>query len=85
MSNYKHTTPMEIFSNFLKVGNNPQEIEKVLFMKYPSLRVLKNQMVQSGLTATQFALQVAKQNNIPIQQNDITYAISQLNNMVSKT
>lgn len=74
--------PMDIFRNMLSMGNDPQKIQQMVLGQNPQLKVLANQIKQSGLTPIQFVLQYAKQNNIPIQEN---YLLSMCQQMQSMT
>ena len=49
-----------IMNDLMSLGNNPQQIEQILFSQYPNLRILSNQMHQSGLSPIQFVIQYAK-------------------------
>lgn len=73
-----------IFQNFLTMGNNPQQVEQMVFNQYPQLRVLSNQMKQSGLSPVQFVMQYAQQRNIPIQQNQIMAMYQQMLGMAPR-
>ena len=76
--------PMDIFRNMLSMGNDPRIIEQMIYQQNPQLRVLANQMKQSGLTPIQFAVQYAKQNNIPIQENYLFNMCQQMQSMTPK-
>ena len=73
-----------LFSSFLAMGNNPQQVEQMVFNQYPQLRVLANQMKQSGMTPVEFAMQYAKQNNMPIQENYLLNMCQQMQGMTPK-
>lgn len=64
-----------IFSQFLGMGVNPQQIFQNMIATNPQIQVALNQMQQSGLSPRDYAMQYAKQNNI-----DITPMINMLNN-----
>ena len=72
---------MNIFRDFMALGNNPKQVEQLIFQKYPQMQVVANQMRQSGLTPVDFVMQYAKQNNIPINQNNVVGMYQQLKNM----
>ena len=76
--------PMDIFRNMLSMGSDPRMIEQMIYQQNPQLRVLANQMKQSGLTPIQFAMQYAKQNNIPIQENYLFNMCQQMQSMTPK-
>lgn len=76
--------PVEIFKNFMKMGNTPKQIEEMIYQQNPQLRVLANQMKQSGLTPVEFVMQYAKQNNIPIQENSVHSMCQQMQSMTPK-
>lgn len=73
-----------IMNDLMSLGNNPQQIEQILFSQYPNLRILSNQMHQSGLSPIQFVIQYAQQRNIPIQQNQLMSMYQQMMQMTQK-
>ena len=73
-----------LISQLLGMGPNPQQVEQMLFQRYPHLRIISNQMIQSGMSPLQFAMQVAKQNNIPIQPNMMAAMFQQGMNMIPR-
>lgn len=73
-----------LINQLLGMGTNPQQVEQVLFQRYPHLRVISNQMSQSGMSPLQFAMQVAKQNNIPIQPNIMASMFQQGINKITR-
>ena len=64
-------------------GQNPYQVIEQLVSKNPQAQILFNQMKQSGMNPIQFAIQIAKQYNIPIQQTEISNTFSQMWNMIS--
>lgn len=76
--------PIEIFKSFMKMGTDPKQIEEMIYKQNPQLKVLANQMKQSGLSPVEFAMQYAKQNNIPIQENSIRSMCQQMQSMAPK-
>lgn len=76
--------PVEIFKNFMTMGKDPKQIEEMIYQQNPQLRVLANQMRQSGLTPVEFVMQYAKQNNIPIQENSVHSMCQQMQSMTPK-
>ena len=83
MNNQNLITPLNLLSSFLSYGATPQQVEQTILNQYPNLRILNNQMKQSNMNPIQFAMQVAKQHNIPIQETQISNAYSQMWNMIS--
>lgn len=75
---------MNIMQELMSMGSNPRQIEQVLFNQYPQLRVLSNQMKQSGLSPIEFVIQYAKQRNIPIQENQLLSMYQQMMQMTSQ-
>ena len=73
--------PINIFRNILSMGNNPEQIEKMLYAQNPRLRAISNQIKESGKTPIEFAMQYARQNNIPLQQNVLMNYYNQMKNM----
>ena len=76
--------PVEIFKRFITMGKDPKQIEEMIYQQNPQLRVLANQMKQSGLTPVEFVMQYAKQNNIPIQENSVHSMCQQMQSMTPK-
>ena len=76
--------PIEIFKQFMNMGKNPKQIEEMIYQQNPQLRVIANQMKQSGMTPVQFAMQYAKQNNMPIQENYLLNMCQQMESMTPK-
>ena len=62
-----NNNPLNIFQQMLSMGTNPQQIKQVLFNKNPQLRILENQILQSGLSPIDFVFQYAQQNNIQVE------------------
>lgn len=56
--------PINIFQQFLAMGTNPQQIAQMIFQQNPQLRIIANQMQQSGLSPMEFVMQYARQQNI---------------------
>ena len=73
-----------IMNDLMSLGSNPQQIEQILFSQYPHLKILSNQMHQSGLSPIQFVIQYAQQRNIPIQQNQLMSMYQQMMQMTQK-
>lgn len=79
-----NSNPMEIFKNMLTMGNDPRQIKEMMMQRNPQLRVLENQINQSGLDPIQFVMQLAKQNNVPINENAILNMCQQMRSMTPK-
>lgn len=73
---------LDIFKSFRSLGNDPRQVEQLIYQRYPQLQVLSNQMRQSGLSPVDFVMQMAKQNNIPLNQNDVMGMYQQMSNMI---
>lgn len=60
---------MNNFGNLMGMinGGNPEQIAQNMIRQNPQLNAIFNQMQQSGLSAKDFTMQLAKQNNIDIQ------------------
>lgn len=60
---------MNNFGNLMGMinGGNPEQIAQNMIRQNPQLNAIFNQMQQSGLSAKDFTMQFAKQNNIDIQ------------------
>lgn len=76
--------PMDLFKQFMSMGKDPKQIEQMIYKQNPQLLALSNQIKESGLTPIQFAMQLAKQNNIPIQENALLNMCQQMQNMTPK-
>ena len=76
--------PMDLFKQFMTMGKDPKQIEQMIYKQNPQLLALSNQMKESGLTPIQFAMQLAKQNNIPIQENALLSMCQQMQSMTPK-
>ena len=73
--------PLDLFKNFLSMGKNPMEIREMIFNQNPNLRAIYTQMEQSGMTPVDFVMQLARQSNMPIQQNAVNQYYQQMMNM----
>lgn len=76
--------PMDLFKQFMTMGKDPKQIEQMLYKQNPQMLALANQMKESGLSPIQFAMQLAKQNNIPIQENALLNMCQQMQSMTPK-
>lgn len=75
---------MDLFKQFMSMGKDPKQIEQMIYKQNPQLLALSNQIKESGLTPIQFAMQLAKQNNIPIQENALLNMCQQMQKMTPK-
>jgi hypothetical protein len=73
---------LDIFKSFRSLGSDPRQVEQLIYQRYPQMQVLSNQMRQSGLSPVDFVMQMAKQNNIPLNQNDVMGMYQQMSNMI---
>lgn len=76
--------PMDLFKKFMTMGKDPKQIEQMIYKQNPQMLALANQMKESGLSPIQFAMQLAKQNNIPIQENALLNMCQQMQSMTPK-
>lgn len=76
--------PIDLFKQFMAMGKDPKQIEQMIYKQNPQMLALANQMKESGLTPIQFAMQLAKQNNIPIQENALLNMCQQMQSMTPK-
>ena len=65
MNNYGNN-PLNMLMQMMTMGNNPQQIIQNVIRQNPQAQMVFNQMQQSGMTAQQYVMQYAKQNNIDI-------------------
>ena len=70
-----NNNPLNVLSQFMQMGNNPQAILQNLINQNPQAKFYLNQMKSSGLSDKEFVMQFAKNNNI-----DINPFISMLSN-----
>lgn len=56
---------MNLVLNMLGSGN-PQQMAQSIMANNPQAKAIYNQMQQSGMTAEQFARQIAKQNGVQL-------------------
>lgn len=66
------------FQSLLKLGNNPEQIQNVLFSKYPNLKQTYEQISKSGMSPIDYAISKAMERNI-----DVNPAIQQMMNMIN--
>lgn len=75
MYNNFNNNPLNVLSQIMQMGNNPQAILQNLINQNPQAKFYLNQMKSSGLSDKEFVMQFAKNNNI-----DINPFISMLSN-----
>lgn len=75
---------VDLFKNMLSMGTDPKQVEKMILAQNPQLQALSNQIKESGLTPIEFAMKVAKQNNIPIQENALLNMCQTMRSMTPK-
>lgn len=75
---------VDLFKNMLSMGTDPRQVEKMILAQNPQLQALSNQIKESGLTPIEFAMKVAKQNNIPIQENALLNMCQTMRSMTPK-
>lgn len=73
---------INIFNSFRSLGSDPRQVEQLLFQRYPQMQVISNQMKQSGLAPVEFVMQYAKQNHMPINQNNVIGMYQQMQKMI---
>ena len=76
--------PVDVFKQFMSMGKDPKQIEQMIYQRNPQMLALANQMKESGLNPIQFAMQYAKQNNMPIQENTLLSMCQQMQSMTPK-
>ena len=74
--------PMEVFKKFMAMGKDPKQVEELIYQQNPQLRIISNQMKQSGLSPVDFVMQYAKQNNINLEQNAVLNMYQQMQQMI---
>ena len=72
------------FRQILTMGNDPNLLQKIILQNNPQLQIIANQMQQSKLTPTQFIMQMAKQNNIPINEQMVNQLINNLQGFIPR-
>lgn len=63
MNNNVINSVLQMISN----GQNPNQLIQQMISQNPQAQILFNQMQQSGMSAKDFTMQYAKQNNINLQ------------------
>lgn len=72
------------FRQILTMGNDPNLLQKMILQNNPQLQIIANQMQQSKLTPTQFIMQMAKQNNIPINEQMVNQLMNNLQGFIPR-
>lgn len=62
------TDVKSLITAFKKEGITPQVAEQALYVAFPKVKQIKQQIEQSGMTPQQFLQQVMQQNNISPEQ-----------------
>ena len=60
------------------MGSDPNALIKMILQSNPQLQIIANQMQQSKMTPTQYILQMARQNNVPINEQMIKAMMMQM-------
>ena len=68
----------------MTMGRNPMELQQMILQQNPQLRIIANQMQQSGLTPSQYILQIAKQNNLPINEYMVNGLMNSLMGLIPR-
>ena len=66
------------FRQILTMGSDPNTLINMILQSNPQLQIIANQMQQSKLTPTQYILQMARQNNMPINEQMINQLMNSL-------
>lgn len=72
------------FRRLMTMGRNPMELQQMILQQNPQLRIIATQMQQSGLTPSQYILQVAKQNNLPINEYMVNGLMNSLMGLIPR-
>lgn len=72
------------FRRLMTMGRNPIELQQMILQQNPQLRIIANQMQQSGLTPSQYILQIAKQNNLPINEYMVNGLMNSLMGLIPR-
>jgi hypothetical protein len=72
------------FRQILTMGNDPNLLQRIILQNNPQLQIIANQMQQSKLTPTQFIMQMAKQNNIPINEQMVNQLMNNLQGFIPR-
>ena len=66
------------------MGSDPNALIKMILQSNPQLQIIANQMQQSKMTPTQYILQMARQNNVPINEQMINQMMNSLMGFVPR-
>ena len=66
------------FRQILTMGSDPNTLINMILQSNPQLQIIANQMQQSKMTPTQYILQMARQNNMPINEQMINQLMNSL-------
>ena len=66
------------FRQILTMGSDPNVLINMILQSNPQLQIIANQMQQSKMTPTQYILQMARQNNMPINEQMINQLMNSL-------
>lgn len=66
------------FRQILTMGSDPNALINMILQSNPQLQIIANQMQQSKMTPTQYILQMARQNNMPINEQMINQLMNSL-------
>ena len=66
------------FRQLLTMGSDPNALIKMILQSNPQLQIIANQMQQSKMTPTQYIMQMARQNNVPINEQMINQMMNSL-------
>lgn len=58
----------DIVLSLKRQGFTPQVAEQLLCTAFPQLKAIKTQIDNSGMNSQQYFMQLAKQNNMPVEQ-----------------
>lgn len=73
---------MQNLRQILTLGNDPNSLQQMVLQNNPQLRIIANQMQQSNLTPTQYIMQMAKQNNIPLTEQMVENLMQSLKGII---
>jgi DNA polymerase III delta subunit len=72
------------FRQILTMGSDPNALINMILQSNPQLQIIANQMQQSKMTPTQYILQMARQNNVPINEQMINQMMNSLMGFVPR-
>jgi hypothetical protein len=73
---------MQNLRQIMTLGNDPNALQQMVLQNNPQLRIIANQMQQSNLTPTQYIMQMAKQNNIPLTEQMVENLMQSLKGII---